>query len=97
MSFNTLVASFEIHLFEISVCASAVLVGTIIGWVEIYRQYRHIKVDKHEHLIQIAGTWTTFILIFIIFASKYFFGYELSTDPALKNQTWFEFSMLAVE
>jgi hypothetical protein len=96
MSANTLLTSFDIHLFEVSTWIGAILIGTIIGWVDIYRNYSHIKVDKQKHLIQAPGSWVTLTLIFIIFASRYYFSYEIAMDPALSKQTWFEVSMLAV-
>src|SRR3990167_5800388 len=96
MSLHTLITSFDIRIFEVSTWMAAILLGVIIGWIDVYRNYTHIKVDKQKHLIQVPGSWVTLTLIFIIFASKYCFSYEIEVDPALGKQTWFEVGMLAV-
>lgn len=94
MSVHTLIASFAISAFTITTWSGAILIGTILGWLQIYRLT--LKVDKQHALIQVPGTWSTMIIIIIIFATKYYFGYELSVDPNLVDQTGFEFSMLTV-
>jgi hypothetical protein len=96
MSINTLVTAFNIQIFEVSVWSSSILIGISIGWIDVYRKYTQIKVDKQKHLIEVPGTWVTLSLILIIFTSKYYFSYELAVDPTLSNQTWFEVSMLTV-
>lgn len=96
MSTHTLLTSFAIHLFDVSIWMGAILLGMIIGWFEIFRNHARIRVDKQQNLIQVPGSWMTLALIIIIFASKYYFSYELDVDPALADQTWFEYSMLSV-
>lgn len=96
LSIHTLITSFDIHVLEVSIWGSAILIGTLFGWAEVFRQHRHIKVDKTKHLIQVPGSWMTLILILVIFASKYYFGYELDQDPELIHQNAFEYSMLIV-
>lgn len=96
MSTHTLLTSFAIHFIDVSIWAGAIFLGTVIGWFEIFRNHTKIKVDKQQHLIQIPGSWMTLALIIIIFASKYYFSYELDVDPALIKQSWFEYSMLSV-
>jgi hypothetical protein len=96
MSIHTLITSFDINFFEISTWTCAILFGVIVGCLDVLRKVANIKVDKQKHLIQLPGSWVTLILILIIFASKYYFSYELAIDPALHNQTGFEFGMLAV-
>ena len=96
LSIHTLTTSFDIHVMEVSAWGSAMLIGTLFGWAEVYRQHMHIRVDKVKHLIQVPGSWITLALILIIFASKYYFGYELDRDPELIHQNAFEYSMLIV-
>tara|TARA_R110000868_G_scaffold153723_2_gene379397 strand:+ start:278 stop:808 length:531 start_codon:yes stop_codon:yes gene_type:complete len=96
MSVHTLVTSFDIRFFEITTWACAILLGVIIGCLDVRRKLSNIKVDKQKHLIQLPGSWATLVLILIIFSSKYYFSYELAIDPSLRNQTWFEFGMLAI-
>lgn len=85
MSVHDLIANFEIRMYEVSVWLAAILIGTLIGWASIYRLHEEIRIDKRKHLIQLPGTWVTLGIIFIIFASKYYFGYELSTHPEVKD------------
>lgn len=95
MSTHTLLTSFAIHLIDVSIFAATISLGILIGWFEIYRNRAQIKVDKQQHLIQLPGSWMTLVLIIIIFASKYYFGYEMDVDPELLDQRWFEYSMLS--
>src|SRR3990167_9683209 len=63
MSVNTLMTSFDIHLFEITTWTISILIGIGIGWFDIYIKYNQIKVDKQKHLIQVPCTWITLALI----------------------------------
>jgi len=86
--------SFKLNPFSITIWLAAILVGILVGFFLIYRV--DIQVDKPNLLIHTPGTWSTLIIVLIIFASKYYFAYQLGIDPALANQSNFEFSLLAV-
>lgn len=92
MSIETLINSFKITPFLFGVWIFAIIVGTGLGWLQICKQA--IRVDKEKKLFEVPGTWLTAIVIFLIFAVKYYFGYELAADPGLTKQTTFEVAML---
>jgi len=92
LSLETLVSSFKISLLSFVVWFLSLFVGAVLGWLLICRQ--SIRVDKEKKLFELPGTWVTGIVIFLIFVVKFYFGYELSTDPELKQNTIFELSML---
>lgn len=94
MSIHTLLTSFQVNLLTLSTWTGSILIGIFLGWLQIYR-YK-LRVDKQHFLIEIPGTWSTMIIIIIIFVAKYYFGYQLAVDPHKANQTGFEFSMLAI-
>ena len=94
MSVHTLVSSFQIDLSLGLSWLISIFLGGLVGYLLIRKH--NIKVDRKNLLIQTPGTWITLVLVLIIFASKYYFGYELSVDPGLIKQTAFEFSMLFV-
>ncbi len=94
MSVHTLIFAFGINALSISWWSSAIVIGAVLGWLQIF--YRQLRVDREHKLIKVPGSWSTLILIFIIFGTKYYFGYQLSSDPQLVYQTNFEISMLAV-
>ena len=94
MSVHTLMTSFKVDFFAVSVWGIAIFLGVLLGWFQVFR--RDLKVDKKHFLFQIPGSWSTLIIIIIIFASKYYFGYELAVDPQLVDSNWFEIAMLAV-
>lgn len=94
MSVHTLMTSFQMTSFTIMTWSAAILLGAALGWIQIYRHA--LKIDKIHYLVRVPGTWSTLIFILIIFATKYYFGYELSVDPKLAEQSLFEFSMLAI-
>lgn len=94
MSIHSLVTVIGVNGFSVSVYGVALLVGIGLGWWQITN--RGIIVDKTHLLVKSSGTWSTLIIIFIIFFTKYYFGYELALDPAKAHQSGFEFSLLAV-
>lgn len=94
LSIHTLVTAFHVNAAAILVWFASIITGSVIGWLLICRH--QFKVDKKKLLILLPGSWMTLILILAIFVSKYYFGYQLGSDPALANQTNFEFSMLAI-
>lgn len=94
ISIHTLVTSFQMSALTITTWSGAIVLGTLLGWIQIHRYT--LKIDKIHHLVQVPGTWSTLIFILIIFATKYYFGYELAVDPKLAEQSLFEFSMLAI-
>lgn len=94
LSIHTVLTAFHITAAVVGVWLLSLIVGSAIGWLLI-RNHEY-KVDRKKLLIQLQGSWLTLILILLIFASKYYFGYELGSDPALVNHLGFEFSMLAI-
>lgn len=70
------------------------LVGSLFGWWQVKRL--DIKIDKKSSLIQIPGSWDTLLVILIIFAAKYYFGYEKATNSVLAAQLNFKVSMLVL-
>lgn len=93
-SIHILITSFKINTMVICVWLVSIIVGSLIGWLLI--SHHNLKVDKIKKLIQLPGNWMTFILIVVVFAAKYYFSYQLESDPALVNNTGFEYSMLCV-
>lgn len=94
MSVHTLLTAVKPDYFAISSWSLAVLVGILLGYWQVYRY--NVQVDKKQWLIRLQGTWSTLIVILIIFGTKYYFSYALAVDPQRASQTAFEFSMLAV-
>ena len=92
MSIETLINSFKITPLLFGIWLLSILLGAGLGWLQIFKQA--IRVDKEKKLFEVPGTWATAIVIFLIFATKYYFGYELSADPGLTKQTYFEVTML---
>ena len=94
LSIHTLMTAFHVNTAAILVWFASIAVGSAIGWLLVCRH--QFKVDRKKLLIQLPGSWVTLILILAIFVSKYYFSYQIGSDPALENQTGFEFSMLAI-
>jgi hypothetical protein len=94
MSVETLTSSFNLSDLTVGIWAISIIVGAAIGFIQIYRL--KLKVDRKNLLIKVPGTWSTLILVLIIFASKYYFGMELAMDPNFAHQSIFEFTMLAI-
>lgn len=94
LSIHTLLTSFEITAFSLASWLVATLIGISLGWFFIYRL--NLAVDKPHLLIQTPGTWSTLLIIIIIFMTKYYFAYELAIAPQLIKNDIFEFSLLAI-
>ena len=94
LSVHTLMVSFAMTITTISVWAGSILLGIFLGLILV--SGHNYKVDRKNLLILLPGNWITLILILIIFASKYYFSYELSVDPAVEQSLNFEFIMLSV-
>ena len=94
LSVHTLMTAFHVNATVIVAWLVSVILGSVIGWFLI--RNHEFKVDRKNLLIRLPGSWITLVLILIIFVSKYYFEYQLGSDPALENQTGFEFSMLGI-
>jgi hypothetical protein len=93
-SLHTLITVVKVDFYSVITLLIAGLVGVAIGWHYVNRF--KIKVDKQKYLFEIPGTWSTLIVILLIFVTKYYFGYEMAVNPALVNHAGFEFALLSV-
>lgn len=94
MSIHTLVTSIKIDIFTVTIWSLAILLGTGLGWWQIARY--QLQVDKKHGLIRLPGTWSTLLIIAIIFITKYYFGYQQAVNPDFANQASLIYSLLAV-
>lgn len=94
LSVHSLTTNFQLNTFVISSYIIALVIGSLLGVLQGHSQ--KIAVDRTNKLIHVPGTWSTLIIILIIFISKYYFGYSLGVDPHLLENTHFEVTMLAV-
>lgn len=96
LSVHTMMTAFHVTLSVVLSWFISIIMGSFFGYLLARRYQNQFRVDKKRWLIELPGTWTTLVLIMAIFISKYYFGYELSVDPSLTNNTIFEFVMLTV-
>ncbi|HJU30247.1 MAG TPA: DUF6622 family protein [Hyphomicrobiaceae bacterium] len=73
---------------------AAVAGGTIVGL--LIARTQTIQADKTRHLVRTAGGPMTLILILLIFATKYEFGYLHATRPDLFAEPRFWLAEIAV-
>jgi hypothetical protein len=59
---------------------AAILAGSAIGFFQL--AHMEIKVDVPGRLIQIPGSWSNLVVMLLIFASRYYFGYDMAVNPA---------------
>jgi len=93
LSLHTLV-TLPLDFMKVLSYIIATLVGVSFGFWQISRLF--LQVDKKRKLIHTPGSWTPFILIFLVFGSKYYFGYSLALDPQLSTHAFFVFPLLLV-
>jgi len=94
LSLETLYLNFKLDVMVVAVYAAALLGGTLLGALQ--GKLQGVSVDKEKKLVAVPGTWATLVIIFVIFFSKYYFGYALGMDPGLATNTHFEIAMLIV-
>jgi hypothetical protein len=82
MSLNALISLHGLHLSILIAWLVCFLGGGGFGWAMVQRLY--VKVDHEQRAIHLPGSWSTLILILVVFATKYFFGYA-----AVMGQTYF--------
>lgn len=73
---------------------AAILLGSATGFWQTNRLA--IKVDRKHFLLQIPGSWSTLIIMLIIFSVKYYTGYSLARNPALAQEIHFTLSLLSI-
>lgn len=74
--------------------AAALIGGIAVGMV--IAGFQPIRADKTRHLVRTAGGPLTLILILLIFATKYEFGFLHATQPALFAETRFWLSEIVI-
>lgn len=94
MSVETLFISFSINFFVLTTYLVAMLVGVVAG--VLYARAIGLEADSRRWLLKFPGSWSSMILIILIFAVKYYFGYQTALDPTLLQNTHFEFWMLSI-
>lgn len=67
--------------------AIALIPGCIFGWLFV-RSWK-IRFDRKRKTLSLPGSWSTLILVLVIFAVKYFFGYYSATHPAIPETLMF--------
>ena len=93
-SIETLINNMQVTVLAVVILAISMMVGTALGWWQIHKL--PIKVDKEKRIFEIPGSWSTLIIILIIFSSKYYFGYAMAIDPHVLENTGFEVAMLSI-
>jgi hypothetical protein len=68
--------------------------GAFLGYLLVYKQ--KIQVDKKKNLIALPGTWTTIIILFIIFTCKYYIGYIHHEKIEMFQNRGFQFFALGI-
>lgn len=94
MAIETLLNNLALDSFVVSIFAATLLLGVVLGWLQV--AFQTLRFDKRQHLIEVPGTWTVMWVILIIFSTKYYFGYALSEDPNIIQNTYFEVAFIGV-
>ena len=94
MAIETLINNIALSLFVLSIFSIALLIGAVLGWLQVRKQ--SLRFDRNKQLIKIPGTWSVMTVIIVIFSAKYYFGYALSTDPEIVKNTYFELAFIGV-
>lgn len=83
-----------IDYIVISSWTATILLGSVAGFYQLTRL--DVKVDTKHFLIQLPGSWSTLIVMLLIFSLKYFFGYDLAVNPHHAELMEYKLSMFAV-
>lgn len=94
MSLHTLLVAFNLDAQALLFGLGAALFGLIVGWWQVFRY--GLRIDKKHQLIQIPGTWSTLIVVLVMFATKYYFSYAYVTNDPVVSTALFEHSALII-
>jgi hypothetical protein len=87
-SIYSLITKYEITLSTTLIWFFVTLFGFGIGWWMTLGVKIKV-VNKKKGLIKLPNTWSTLILVLIIFVSKYTLGVLLGMNPAIKDNIVF--------
>lgn len=73
----------------------ALSVGGLAGWNLMCRKKIEV-VDRANKILNIPRSWTTLIIIMIVFVAKYTFGFAMATDPQFMHQVAPLYTMFVV-
>lgn len=74
-----LARSYTGDLMPVFVWLGAAAIGVAIGVAFMGTQA--VKVDRNRGLVEMPGTWIYLVVILLIFATRYAFGYLSATEP----------------
>ena len=94
LSLYSMFKNFNINNLSLLFWLGGTFFGTALGFLHF--KSLKVKYNKESNSFIIPGTITTLLLILLIFASKYYFSYQIAIDPKLLEQKDFEFLMLSV-
>lgn len=94
LSVEMLITTFHIDLFILGIYLIGLFSGGVGGWIQGHKQ--EVKADRKKLLLQLKGTWSTLIIVLIIFVTKFYFGYTSAVNPSLLSNTTYVVSMLLV-
>lgn len=83
-----------LDFIRITIFVVTIILGMGMGFWQISRLY--LQVDKQKRLLAVPGSFATLILVLVIFASKYYFGYTEAVNPAMMHNDLFLWLMLAI-
>ncbi len=88
ISLDTLFTQINLNGFNVLILSASAVLGLIAGYLMTVRA--PIEVDKEHLVYKMPGGITTLLLIFGVFFTKYYIGYEKAVDPTLMQQDGFE-------
>jgi hypothetical protein len=94
LSISSLMTDLKLSGLNIGIWLLTSLMGILTGWTFVKRL--EIQVDKKQRLIEMQGTCFPLAIMLIIFASKYYFGYQLAVKPFLSEDVTFQFGMVSI-
>lgn len=83
-----------LNFMRIALFVIFVIAGIGIGFWQISRLF--IEIDRNKKLLAVPGSPMTLILVLIVFASKYYFGYTEATNPGIIDQLAFILPLLII-
>ncbi|TAK73019.1 MAG: hypothetical protein EPO11_09310 [Gammaproteobacteria bacterium] len=69
---------------NIALWLGTTLIGIAVGCIQF--QLMKIKAVPNENKLYLPGTWGLLILLMLLFAARYYTGYEIALDPTILQQ-----------
>lgn len=77
-SIPMLVIAHQFTLKNVLIWFAGAFIGGVIGWIQL--RFSNIRAIRGQNKLHVPGSWNIFIIIAMLIAAKYYFGFSFTID-----------------